>query len=228
VTEAIWVGYGVLVATCWIGGIRVLRIALRTHEVSEWGLGVVFLCTGGIGYPLLFLRSLVPLSPTLGGRSFAVGLAALCIGSSAVYLFNWRLFRPRSVVAALLCSAGTFVIAWSFLAELLTTGFVWERDHFWLALGGSARLVPFAWGALEALLWAPRVGGDADGIRRLRHYGASAALVAVVYALGLASALAGDGASHSHTIVALVALGGIPAAVTLWLAFFPAVGRQRT
>jgi hypothetical protein len=227
VTEAIWVGYGVLVATCWIGGVRVLRIALRTHEVSEWGLGVVFLGTGGIGYPLLFLRSLVPLSPTLGGRTFALGLAALCVGSSAVYLFNWRLFRPRSVVAALLCSAGTFVIAWSFLAELLTTGFVWERDRFWLALGGSARMIPFVWGALEALLRATRVGGDAAGVRRLRHYGASAALVAAVYAVGLTSALAGDGASHSHAVVALVALGGIPAAVTLWLAFFPPAGQRR-
>jgi hypothetical protein len=224
VEQAIWLVYGLLVAVCWVAGIRLVRIAIRTHEVQEWSLGVVLLCTGGVGYPLLFLRSLLELPARQGSLSFAVGLAFLSAGSMALYVFNWRLFRPRSVVAALLASAGPFVIAWSFLAELLTIGFAWDRDVFWIALGGGARCLPFAWGGAEALARAFRLrreGAEAPAVRRFVLYGSALALIAVLYAAGLLSAAAGDGASHPRSIVALVALAGIPAAMALWIAFRP-------
>lgn len=44
----------------------------------------------------------------------------------------------------------------------------------------------------------------------------------MIYLAGLASAAAGDGASHPRSIVAFGALAGIPAALALWVAFFPA------
>ena len=208
--DALWVVYGLLVAVCWIGGLRVLRIALRTHEVPEWSLGVVLLCTGGIGYPLLFLRSMLELPPRAGTLTFAIGLAFLSAGSIALYVFNWRLFRPNSVIAALLCSAGSFVISWSFLAELLTIGFAWNRDVLWIALGGGAR-----------------EGAGRAAVRRFLLHGCALALIAVIYLAGLASAAAGDGASHPRSVVAFGALGGIPAALALWIAFFPAGERSR-
>jgi hypothetical protein len=221
-SEGVWLAYGLLVAVSWIGGIRLVRIALRTHEMQEWSLGVVLLCTGGVGYPLLFLRSLLELSAREGSLSFAVGLAFLSAGSMALYVFNWRLFRPRSVVAALLASAGPFVIAWSFLAELLTIGFAWDRDVFWIALGGGARCVPFAWGGAEALSSAFRLWRQgAPAVRRFVLYGSALALIAVIYVAGLVSAAAGDGASHPRSIVAFVALAGIPAVMALWIAFRP-------
>jgi hypothetical protein len=230
VKDALWVVYGLLVAVCWIGGLRVLRIALRTHEVPEWSLGVVLLCTGGIGYPLLFLRSMLELPPRAGTLTFAIGLAFLSAGSIALYVFNWRLFRPNSVIAALLCSAGSFVISWSFLAELLTIGFAWNRDVLWIALGGGARCVPFAWGGAEALARALRLRREGAGraaVRRFLLHGCALALIAVIYLAGLASAAAGDGASHPRSVVAFGALGGIPAALALWIAFFPAGERSR-
>jgi hypothetical protein len=217
---AVWIGYGLLVAVCWIGGLRVLRIALRTQEVREWGLGVVLLCTGGVGYPLFFLRSLLQFSPEAKGATFAVGLAALSLGSIALYVFNWRLFRPQSVAAALLSSAASFAIAWSYLAELLTLGFVWEREVLWVMVGGGARCLPFAWGAAEALRLARQLArSEPDEARRFRLYGASLGLIAVVYFAGLASAIAGDGSNHPPSMIAFGALGGIPAALGLWLAF---------
>ena len=229
-TGAVWVVYGLLAAVCWIGGVRVLRIALRTQEVPEWSLGVVLLCTGGIGYPLLFLRSMLELPARAGSLTFAIGLAFLSAGSIALYVFNWRLFRPRSVVAALLCSAGSFVIAWSFLAELLTVGFAFDRDVLWIALGGGARCVPFAWGGAEALSRASalrREGAERAAVRRFLLYGSALGLIAVIYLAGLASAAAGDGASHPRSIVAFGALGGIPAALALWIAFFPPGAARR-
>jgi hypothetical protein len=229
-SEGTWLAYGLLVAVCWIGGIRLLRIALRTRDAQEGSLGVVLLCTGGVGYPLLFLRSLADLSAREASLSFAVGLAFLSAGSMALYVFNWRLFRPRSVVAALLASAGPFVIAWSFLAELLTIGFAWERDVFWIALGGGARCVPFAWGGAEALARALRLrreGEEAPAVRRLLVHGSALSLIAVVYAAGLVSAAAGDGASHPRSIVAFVGLAGILAAGALWIGFRPSRAQGR-
>ena len=215
----LWLLYGLLVSICWIGGIRLLRTALRTEEFHEGSLGVVLLCTGGVGYPLLFLRSMLELPPPAGARTFAIGLAFLSAGSIALYVFNWRLFRPRSVVAALLCSAGSFVIAWSFLAELLTIGFAWDRDVLWIVLGGGARCVPFVWGGAEALARARllrRQGAQLAAGRRFLLHGAALTLIAVVYLAGLVSAASGDGASHPPSIVAFAALAGIPAALALW------------
>jgi hypothetical protein len=226
-TAGLWAGYALLVAVCWIGGVRLLRVALRTQEVSEWSLGVLLICTGGIGYPLFFLRSLVSLSPEVRGTTFAVGLAALSLGSVALYVFNWRLFRPQSVIAALLASAGSFVIAWSFLAELLTAGFVWDRALLWVALGGGARCMPYAWGSLEAFsLSRALAGSDAEASRRFLMYSGSLGGIAAIYMLALASAFAGDASSHPPALIAVGAVAGVPSALALWLAFHASAGAQ--
>jgi hypothetical protein len=123
------------------------------------------------------------------------------------------------VAAALLCSAGTFVIAWSFLAELLTGSFSWGRDRFWLLIGGIACWVPYVWGAAEMLRSAGRPGLRGRTARTFRLYGAAQAAVAVVFVPGLASAFQTQGVGHSRAIVGLVAVGAVAAALAAAQAF---------
>lgn len=217
------VGYGSLCVVCLVAGVGVLRLAFRNHEVSEWALGLVLVLTGGVGYPLFFLRSLTVLPTGVREGSFAAGLLALSLGSVALYLYVWRVYRPGGLWPALFALAGTFVIAWSFLAEVLTVGFVADRHPLWLALGGSARMLPFGWGGLEALgVWrALRRSGHPREAERFLLWGIGLLLVLTIYAVGLTSSMRHDGTSHSPLVVGVAALCGLPAAAAIWLSFHP-------
>ncbi len=231
-TRATLPGYLLLVGACWVAGVRILRFARRADDAAAGGLGFVLLCTGGMGYPLLFLRSLWPLSPQVGAITFGAGLVALSLTSAVLYFVLWRVYRPQSAAAALLCSAGCFIMAWSFLAELVTVGFVLARDPLWLALGGSARMLPYVWGGIEALRQsqalrhAAPVAGDVDAPRRAGLCGLALLLVALIYGAGILSALRDNEVPHALSVVHLATVCGLVAAVALWAAFLrPAAAR---
>jgi hypothetical protein len=219
VDQAIWLGYGLLVGVCWILGLRGLAAAFRRNALLDWGLAGVMIGAGAIGCPLTFLPSLVPLSPLVRAQVLAAGIAGLGAGSITLYVTVWRFFRPRSVLAALVCSAGTFVISWSFVAELLTGSFSWGRDRFWLLLGGAACWVPYVWGAFEMLRYSnERLRGaqDARGVESARIlwcYGLAQAAVAAVFVPALASLFLNQGQGHSRAVVAMVAFGAVLAAL---------------
>lgn len=221
-------GYGWFILTCLVVGVRVLRLALRTHQLPEWALGTVLLFSGGIGYPLLFVQSLAVIPDELRGVTFGAGLMALNVGSVALYLFNWRVFRQDSVLAALLFAGGLFVIAWSFAAESFTTGFANGRILLWYALGTAARAIPFGWAALESLRQYFRLRralhfglADAMVVDRFRLWGLGAAAVFASFAIVFTSGVIGDPTRHPPAVVAAAACLGIPAALALGLAFHP-------
>jgi hypothetical protein len=161
----------------------------------------------------------VPLSPPVHAKVVAGGIAGLGAGSITLYVTVWRFYRPRSVLAALVCSAGTFVISWSFVAELLTGSFSWGRDRFWLVLGGAACWVPYIWGAVEMLRYAGRrmrAAQDersAESARILRYYGLAQAAVGAIFLPALASMFFDQGKGHSRAVLALVAAGAVLAAL---------------
>ena len=185
--QAIWVGYGLLVGVCWVLGARAFLAARRSRSPIDWALAAVTVFAGGFGCPLTFVPSLLPLEPAQKAHVLAAGIGGLGLASIALYLALWRFFRPRSVIAALICSAGTFAIAWSLLAEVVTAGFAWGRDRRWLALGGIACWLPYAWGALELLvesrrdLSAASPREDERSQRTYRLYSLALGAVAVSY-----------------------------------------------
>ena len=224
----ILIGYACFILTCLAVGARVLRLALRTHQLPEWAMGIVLFVSGGIGYPLLFIQSLTLVPDELRGLTFAAGLMALSIGSGALYLFNWRVFRHDSVAGALLFAAGLFVLSWSFVAEALTTGFADGRILLWYALGTAARAIPYGWTALESLRHHARLRralrfglADALVVDRFRLWGMGASAVFASFVIVFASGLIGDPTTHPPEVVAVAACLGIPAALGLGLAFHP-------
>jgi hypothetical protein len=233
-SHATWVGFALVVAASLVGGARVLRLGLRSEDAAAGGLGFALLCAGGFGYPLIFLRSLLPLPPAAGAATFAGGIGALSLTSMVLYFVLWRVYRPHSVAAALACSAGTFVIAWSFLAELVTLGFSGARDPLWHTLGGSARMAPYLWGGAEALLQArelARAGtrlGDASAARRAALCGIALLAVALVYGAGLASALRHSGLPLALPLLHLCTACALFAALALWAAFLRPARTRRS
>lgn len=223
------VGYGGFALVSLVVGLRVLRVALRTHQVPEWALGLVLFVAGGVGYPLLFLRSLTLLPDEVRAATFAAGIGLLSVGSGALYLFNWRVFRPEAPWAPLLFTAGLFVLAWSFLAELALSGFHGKREATWYLLGSTTRALPYGWGALEsALRWLRLRGrvrrgeGDPVAVNRLALWALAMSIIFAMYAIGIASGVgSGDTTTHDPRVVALTATLGLPAAAALGLAITP-------
>jgi hypothetical protein len=233
VEQAIWVGYGLMAGICWILGFRAVQAARRSRSPIDWSLATVTLAAGGFGCPLTFLPSLLPLEVEVRARVLAAGMIGLGFASAAVYVGIWRYFRPASVLAALLCTAGTFVIAWSILAEILTAGFAWGRDRRWLALGGGACWLPYAWGAVEMVAESRRRRGsdsvdpDEPSARGFFLYGMALAAVALVYLPGLVSAWRSRGGNHPRFVVSLVAAAGFAAAAAAAVGFYRS-RRQRS
>jgi hypothetical protein len=224
----ILVGYGWFILTCLVVGVRVLRLALRTHQLPEWAMGIVLFCSGGIGYPLLFIQSLAVIPDELRGLSFGAGLMAINIGSGALYLFNWRVFRQDSPAAVLLFAGGLFVLAWSFAAEALITGFADGRILLWYVLGSAARAIPYGWTAVESLRHYARLRrslrfGLADPlvVDRFRLWGLGALAVFASFVIVFTSGVIGDPTRHPPAVVAVAACLGMPAAMGLGLAFHP-------
>jgi hypothetical protein len=232
--QAIWVGYGLLIGVCWVLGFRAFRVARRSRSPIDWALTIVVCFAGGFGCPLTFLPSLYPLEPAERAHVLAAGIGGLGFASIALYLALWRYFRPRSVVAALICSAGSFAIAWSLLAEVVTAGFAWGRDRRWLALGGIACWLPYAWGAIEMALESrrsrtgpPRDDSDASP-RGYLLYSVALAAVTLVYPFGLVSAYRHPGGPHPKIVVAMVAAFGFTAASAAAIGFYWRSRRSRS
>jgi hypothetical protein len=185
---------------------------------------------GGLGCPLTFVPSLLPLEPAEKAHVLAAGIGCLGFASIALYLALWRFFRPKSVAAALICSAGTFAIAWSLLAEVVTAGFAWGRDRRWLALGGIACWIPYAWGAIELAFESRRAAprpDDETSRRTYLLYSLALASVALVYPFGLVSAYRHPGGPHPRAVVAAVAAVGFAAATAAALGFYWGSRRSR-
>jgi hypothetical protein len=224
----ILIGYGWFILTCLLVGARVLRLALRTRQLPEWALGVVLFVSGGLGYSLLFIRSLTFVPGGLKGTTFAVGLAALTVGSAALYLFNWRVFRPGSWWAGLLFAGTALLFVSTFLTEALTTGFEGERNMVLYALGTVTRAIPYGWAAAESLHHHLRLRralalGLADPmvVDRFRLWALAAAAIFTSYSIVFVSGLVGEPTTHPPELVAFVACLGMVAAIATGLAFQP-------
>jgi hypothetical protein len=222
------IGYGWFIVTCLVVGARVLRLALRTRQLPEWALGIALFVSGGLGYSLLFIRSLTFLPGELEGETFGAGLLALSVGSAALYLFNWRVFRPNSLWAGLAFAGACLVLAVSFLTEALTTGFEGERSLFWYSVGTVTRAIPYAWAAGESLYQhlrsrrALRFGlADPIVVDRFRLWAIGASAIFTSYTLVFVSGLIGDPTTHPPELVAVVACLGLSAAAAVGFAFHP-------
>lgn len=224
----ILIGYGWFIVTCLVVGARLLRLALRTRQLPEWALGVAFFVSGGLGYSLLFIRSLAILPGELRGETFAAGLLALSVGSAALCFFNWCVFRADSRWAGLLFAGICVVLVVSFVTEAVTTGFEGERSLLWYSVGTVTRAVPYAWAAGESLYQhlrsrrALRFGlADPMVVDRFRLLAIAASAIFASFALVFVSGLVGELTTHPPELVAVVACLGITAAVSVGLAFQP-------
>jgi hypothetical protein len=224
------VAFPLFVATSFVLGIRLLRLAARTRALPELAMGVNFVMAGTVGYTLLIAaESLRVLGSWTGAGSFA-GVLALSIGTAAIGLFTQRVFHPESRAArallAVLCMWLALGIAGSWILHI-------ERAEVgagvWLGhwAPNVGILAAFAWATGDALSWWHRMRlraaielADPLVANRMLLWGIGSLGMAAVAALHLAASLAGH-RELPPSFVGVVSLLLIVTALAEWLAFFP-------
>ena len=215
---------------CAVVGIRLLRLASRTRQVPELVMGLAFVASGAIGFPLLTVADLLSvagpesvarLSANLGTLSLFTGYLGLGIGC-------WRIYRPAARWPLVPLAIGTLLIlaasAVMFASPDLRAGGL--RDiAFWsgVATGSAA----FGWNACESFLVYARLRRrlalglvEPEVVNRVLMWGIGSSAAFVMTLHGLATRiLVGQVSGDGHRLVSS-GLGMI-AAVAIGLAFFP-------
>lgn len=217
-------------------GVRLLRLAARTRQAPELAMGLAFVVSGAIGFPLLTAAGILMQtdSGTLTRLAMGAGTLSLFTGYVGLGIGCWRIYRPADRWPMVPIGAGTLVLlaasAVAFGSQEFGPGSL--RDvAFWSGIGiGSAT---FAWNALESLLLhrqlRRRLGlglADPEVVNRVLLWGIGSSAAFVMTLHGLATRVfVGQVIEDGHR---LVSSGfGLVAAVAIGLAFFPPAAYRR-
>lgn len=101
---------GILIAASIVVAVRLLALYRRTRAWPELLLGGMLLLSTGIGYPLRVAAERAgsdPMGALVIASNFAIGA-----GYSLLFVFTWRVFRPRATWARVLAAAGVITLLW--------------------------------------------------------------------------------------------------------------------
>ncbi len=219
-------------------GIRLLALGARTRRLPEVCIGLALLLMGGLGYPLIMAaRMAVRFSDParIGVMAFAILLMA--VGTFAVGVFNWRVFRPGEGWARALAIATGFSLVLCIGLQLAGPGLrAAAVDNqglgFRLFLLHSGWLT--AWGAYESLrAWSRlrlrlRIGlADPVVCERVLLWGIASVASATVSVTSTIAGFLGINFAATAFGAAVTAPLGLIAAGSMWLAFVPPAGYLR-
>jgi hypothetical protein len=221
---------------CAVVGIRLLRLASRTRQIPERVMGLAFVASGAVGFPLL---TAAELSSAAGAETVArllanLGTVSLFTGYLGLGIGCWRIYRPAARGPLVPLTAGTLLILAASAVILansdLRAGGL--RDlAFWsgVATGSAA----FGWNACESFaLYAQlrrRLALDLvepEVANRVLMWGIGSSAAFAMTLHGLATrVLVGHVSGDGHR---LVSSGfGLIAAIAIGLAFFPPAAYRR-
>lgn len=223
------IGLAVFLGVSWVVGIRLLLLALRTRKLPEAAFGTCFVMAGGLGYGMVIAGTLFEAVPVhLRYPIAAVGLFAFHVGSGALWLAVWRIFRPEAGWAASLCAAALMLLAIAFVRDALVDRQpIPSLARSWYWVGLYARTGCIAWGALESLRYyrmlvrRTRLGlADPETALQFLCWGLGASAVFCMTGNTVALRLLPSYAAHPAGLWLSSLLGGA-GAVLIWLTFFP-------
>jgi hypothetical protein len=226
------IGGAAFILTSLVMGVRLLLLARRTGELPELAVGLALFLMGGLAYPMIAVARFATPLPE-GPRIALAGLALLLngVGTVAVGVFNWRVFRPSEPWARTAVAALAVALAASLALEALTPGLRDAALHnrgaglraFFVLLG-----LPLAWASWESLrfhgllLKRMRLGlGDPVVADRMWLWGISTLAAFVSNLATSVSSFFGVDIAVSTFGALLIAPLGLLAAGAMWLAFFP-------
>jgi len=229
------VGLGAFMLSNLLVGSRLLWRARYSRELPELCIGLAFLLAGCLGYVLNFLS--FQLAGALGPWAVplaALGQANLDLGTAALWIFTWRVFRAGQRWARTLVAVSLATTLLSYVGLGLATGFsarTYAVGWFWLGFG--VRWLSFLWTSAESLLYHRLMKrrlalGLAEPLvtNRLLLWGLASAAIALSFAVNLVNLLVG-GEPFGPVPTLFMSGLGLTTAVLIWLAFFPPARYRR-
>lgn len=215
--------------------IKLLLLARRTREIPEIAISMSTLLLGAVGIPLAVLGRLPANFGTARGTAlFAAGLAFVCLGLHATFIFPWNVFRRDSrwarwfVIAAGIALYSTWCAIVAFgiggtdvksaqaqirpyaiaLIALQLTGAIWSSAESFRYWGMQKR-------RLRLGLANPVV------VQRFLWWGISNVATVVLGATMILSLLAGKMIMRDPFCLSMMGVMGSVLSVTWALSFFP-------
>jgi hypothetical protein len=219
-------------------GVRLVALARRTRQIPELLIGVGVLCIGPVGFGGIVAATAAEAgSPGLARVLGGAAAVAVATGVAAKYLFNWRIYRPTSRLAAVACGAGIAGVVLAVALEGFATGYsprAW-RGTGWHVLRSGVQIGCLLWGASEALVYWGKMRrrvrlGIADPLlaNRFLLWGIGAGAAGVGSAISVVFQVATGKPSLEQAWVTMSSsLHGLVSASALWLAFVPPQAYRR-
>lgn len=229
------VGLVAFVATSLVVGLRILLLATRTKKLPETCVGLSLVLAGGVGLALAVVPDIQPdLSPDSLFVIYELSSGLSHVGYVFLYVFVWRVFRPREKWAAVLFGLSTTALVVSGFGMALelqpgqalsgrnAIGGLW----FWMSL--ASRFVVYVWATIEsfryhAMLKRRLVLGLAETsvVARFFHWGICTSAIVGIWINIAAQQLLVDFAWVQASTDLISALLGFVVSGALWYAFFP-------
>lgn len=228
-------------------GVRLLLLARRSRQLPELTIGLGLVLIAPVGYPLMLAATVPDLFSLSTGRVlYALAMLVTAVGSSSIFVFTWRVFRPHAAWASalvFLAIVALFVqaVASSVLAFLVPTLEMMNQASLWFVTRQLAIMLSYGWTAVEALryfgLLRRRMGlGLADPVvaNRFLLWGVAGVLSFTAAGTMGAIVLAGGDPVHHAGARLAIGVGGFLVSVALYLAFMPPasylrwIGARRT
>jgi hypothetical protein len=214
-------------------GVRLLRLAARTRNFSDFAIGFALFDLSAVAYPLTLAGGLGVLPLDAARWVYTAATLALALGWSAVFLFTLLTFRPSAAPALAFTGVGLALLAYGAAAGALfnlgateiaqlTSA---ESPVFLLQLGAMAA---YGWTALEAFshwLRARRRSrlGVVDPLRMNRLFWWMCFGVFALLSLvpGTLAGVRGEDVIADASTRLAISIAGLGCAVALQLAFLP-------
>lgn len=225
----VWVGFAAFFVVALIVGVRVLLMALRTHELPELLMGIGVLGIGPVGFGLMVAGMRVE-AVSLQHVLLGIAVFAISSGAFANFVFNWRVYHPDGNVArAVVATAGAGLLGlfvWSGVAHgFLDVGPVSPQSLCRSTLQVGCLL----WSAGEAFAYWMKMRrrvriGLADPVvaNRFLMWAIATFAAGVGTAVGIVAQLfLGVTSTETGWVMVSSSLHGLVAAVAIALAFIP-------
>lgn len=212
-------------------GLRLLALWWRTGELPALLIALGVLGIGPVGFGASVAGGLVAeAQPGLSAPLYALGTLAVVAGVLAKFVFNWRVYHPRSKAALAVVGLAAGVLLALVLHRAFGTGFAASRESSPMTLLQSGvQVSALLWGSVEAfrywLRMKRRVGlglADPAVANRFALWSLGAGAAGVGSLVGaVAGYVAGASTLEMGWVVASSSAHGFVAAVAMFLAFVP-------
>lgn len=226
----VWIGFLAFFVVALVVGVRVLLLARRTRELPELLMGIGVLGIGPVGFGLMVAAQQLETATALQTALLALGSLAVCAGTFAKFVFNWRVYHADGKLARAVALLG---------GAALLVFYLWSGIAFRFALD-SANSAPYLGRSLLSiccLLWGSAESfGYWTKMRRRVRLGLADPVVSnrfLMWAIGafaagfgtavgtVAQLVSGATTTQAGWVMVSSSLHGLVAAIAIALAFIP-------